>query len=89
MNEHTVDTAFELGWSYLRNGELLDRAEREGYEVLITTDQQLRSQQNLTNRELAVIVLLSTSWPRIQARLGEIRTLVEHIRPREYQEVSI
>ena len=36
---HVVDTAFERGWSALHNGELLDVAEQEGYNLLITTDQ--------------------------------------------------
>ena len=49
---HAVATAFELGWATLRNGELLDRAEAEGYELLITTDQQLRHQQNLSGSAL-------------------------------------
>ena len=38
LSQHTVDTAFECGWSEMENGELLDTAEREGYQLLITTD---------------------------------------------------
>jgi len=66
LNHHDVATAHELGWSTLTNGELLDAAERDGYEALVTTDSNLRHQHNLSIRSLAVIVLLSTSWPRIQ-----------------------
>ena len=44
--EHTVDTAAEKGWAELSNGELLDQAESEEYELLITTDQSVRYQQN-------------------------------------------
>ena len=58
---HVVDTAFERGWSGLKNGELLDAAERDGYGLLITTDQNLKHQQHLAGRQLAIIVLLSTS----------------------------
>ncbi len=65
LDEHSVDTAFEMGWSNAHTGELLDRAEDGGDELLITTDQQLRHQQNLATRQLAVLVLLSTSWPRM------------------------
>jgi predicted nuclease of predicted toxin-antitoxin system len=57
---HTVDVAYERGWSNLSNGDLLDAAERDGYQVLITTDQNLRYQQNLADRQIAVVVLLST-----------------------------
>lgn len=41
---HAVTTAFEQGWSTLLNGELLDAAERAGFDLLITTDQRLRYQ---------------------------------------------
>ena len=47
LPEHAVDTAAGRGWSELSNGELLDIAESEGYELLITTDQNIRHQQNL------------------------------------------
>ena len=66
---HSVDTAFERGWSDLHNSVLLERAEEDGYRLLITTDQNLRHQQYLADKQLAVIVLLSTSWPRIQLRI--------------------
>ena len=58
---HIVETAYEKGWSNLKNGELLARAESEGFDALITTDQNLRHQQNLTGRKISVVVLLTTS----------------------------
>jgi hypothetical protein len=45
---HLVSTAFERGWSTLKNGDLLDAAERNGFEVFVSTDRNLRYQQNLT-----------------------------------------
>jgi hypothetical protein len=48
----------------LKNGELLKIAEEAGYDVFVTTDTNLKYQQNLSNRRLAIVVLLSTSWPR-------------------------
>ena len=84
-----MDTAFERGWSQLRNSALLDRAEEKGYQLLITTDQSLRYQQDLANRELAVLVLMSTAWPRIRLRTDEIRARVSEIRPGECEEVRI
>ena len=86
---HRVETAFELGWSTLGNGVLLDRAEADGFELLITTDQGLRHQQNLASRRLSVIVLLSTSWPRIQARVDGIVSAIDGIAPGECVEVPI
>ena len=66
LAQHEVSTVHERGSSELTNGELLDAAEREGYEILVTTDANLKHQQNLAIRRLAVVVLLSTSWPRIR-----------------------
>ena len=56
---HEIDTAYELGWSDLKNGELLDRAEMEGYDLMVTTDQNLQYQQHLSSRSIAIVVLLS------------------------------
>lgn len=87
--EHSVDTAFERGWSSLDNGALLDRAEEYGYELLITTDQSLRHQQHLADRSLAFVVLMSTSWPRIELRVEEVRAAVNQSRSGEVSEVPI
>ena len=57
---HHVSTAHELGWDNLKNGELLQQAEDSGFEVLVTTDQNLRYQQYLTKRVIAVVVLTTT-----------------------------
>lgn len=86
---HTVNTAFEQGWSELKNGDLLNTAEHEGYELFVTTDQNLRYQQNFSDRRLAILVLMSTSWPRIRLKVEEIQTIVSQIRPGEYREISI
>lgn len=61
LREHTVVTAYEQGWANLLNGQLLNVAQQAGYDLLITTDQNLRYQQNLAGRQLAIIVLRSTS----------------------------
>ena len=65
------------------NGALIDKAEREGYEVPVTTDQNMRHQRNLRNRGLALVVLLSalsTAWTRIQLRTEEIRAAIDGIK---------
>ena len=86
---HSVDTAADRGWSDLDNGDLIERAEEDGYEVLITTDQNLRYQQNLSGLRLAIVVLLSTAWPDIRLRVEKILTAVADIRPGEVKEVPI
>jgi len=89
LTGHSVDTAYERGWSELRNGDLLERAERDGYELLITTDQNLKHQQNLGQSRLGILVLLSTSWPRIQLRIDDVKAAVNRMRPGEYGELPI
>ena len=86
---HTVSTAYEQGWSTLTNGQLLDAAQQAGYQVLITTDQNLRYQQNLSERQIAIVVLGSTSWPRIQTQIASIRDVIEHIGIGGYYEIAI
>ena len=86
---HRVDTAFEREWSTLSNGKLLEVAEQEGYALLMTTDQNMRYQQHLANRQLAIIVLLSTSWPRIQRRIEAIQAAVERVVAGGYEEITM
>ena len=86
---HDVEEAREHGWDALSNGDLLDRAEEAGYEVLITTDQDIRHQQNMSNRRVAVVVLMNTAWPRISRRTEAIRNAIEEVQPGEVKEVPI
>ena len=89
LTEHTVDTANEKGWAELRNGNLLDSAEREGYEIVTTADQSMRYQQNIARRQVGVVVLLSNRWPEVQMRIEEIRAALEGIQPGEFRELPI
>jgi hypothetical protein len=84
---HLVSTAFEEGWSNLTNGELLAISE-ERFDLFITTDQNLRYQQNLADRQLAILVLPTTSWPEIQRHVAEIVDAADSIKAREYVELS-
>ena len=86
LSEYTVQTAFELGWSNLENGALLSAAE-DSFDLLITTDQQLRYQQNLAGRKLSVLVLMTTSWPRIKEEVSGITQAVRQISIGEYREI--
>ena len=71
------------------NGDLIERAEDEGYDVVVTTDQNMRYQQNLTGRRVAIVVLLSTAWPYVRLRTEEIRAALSDVRPGEFREVPI
>ena len=86
---HDVELAIERGWDKLANGVLLDRAEEAGFEAIITTDQSIRYQQNMSNRRVALVVLMNTAWPRVSMRTEAIRDALEGIRPGEVREVRI
>ncbi len=86
---HEVSTAYERGWSTLKNGDLLDAAEREGFEVLVTTDKNLKHQQNLDARHIAIVVLTSTSWPRVQRQVSTVIIAVDGASLGSYTEVQI
>jgi hypothetical protein len=89
LTGHAIDTADEMGWATIRNGILLDNAERDGYEIMITADQNMRYQQNLGRRRIAIIVLLSNRWPDVQMRIDDIRAALDGIQPGQLREVPI
>jgi hypothetical protein len=84
-----VTTAYDLGWSRLKNGELLDAAEHESFEVLVSTDLNLKYQQNLTSRRIALVVLSTPSWPRIERAAAAVVRAVDGATPGSYAEVAI
>ena len=84
---HEVETAFQRGWGHLQNGELLRAAEAEGFAAIITTDQNLRYQQNLANRKLAIVVLLTTDWARIRRATDSVVEVVSTLLPGDYREL--
>jgi hypothetical protein len=84
---HQVATAFEQGWSDLGNGDLLRAAEAQ-FDLFITTDQNLRSQQDLTGRKLAIHVLPTTNWLEIRRNAQVVVDAVNQATPGEYRELS-
>ena len=86
---HSVETAFELGWGTLQNGALIAAAESNGFDVLLTTDKNLKYQQNLSGRRLAIVVLSTTSWPRIRVVAAKVAEAVAGAVPGSYAEVLV
>jgi predicted nuclease of predicted toxin-antitoxin system len=89
LHPHATDTSAERGWAGLRNGDLLDQAESNDYDAFITTDQNLKHQQNLAQRSIRILVLTSTSWPRISRKIQQIRDALEKLPDGGYTEVQI
>jgi hypothetical protein len=89
LTRHAVRTVAEQQWSTLGNSELLDAAEAAGFEVLVTTDKNIRHQQNLANRRLAIIVLGRPQWPLLRLYVEQVVAAVDAVAPGGYIEVEI
>ena len=87
--DHSVKEARAMGWDTLSNGELLKAAETAGFDVLLSTDQNLRYQQNLTGRLIAVVILGKARWQLIQPRLSDIAAAVSAATPGSFTLVDV
>lgn len=87
LSAHHVSTAYEKGWEELENGDLIAAAE-SAFEGFITTDKNLRYQQNLAGRRLAILVLPTTSWPEIQKHLELVSDAVNALKPGDFVELK-
>jgi predicted nuclease of predicted toxin-antitoxin system len=85
---HTCTSVQAQGWSGIRNGDLLQRAEGE-FDVFITSDQNLRYQQNLTGKRIAILELSTNDIRRIQAASALIVDTIAKIQPTEFRHVTI
>jgi hypothetical protein len=85
LPKHEVHTFVEMRWHpQLENGELLLEAEATRFDVLITSDQNIRYQQNLTGRKLALVVLGSNIWPVVRDYAAAIAAKVDAAAPGSY-----
>jgi hypothetical protein len=89
LKEHTVQTTAERGWDTLENGELLKAAEAAGFDVLVTPDKNIRYQQNLTVRTIALVVLGNPRWPVLRLHMERVVAAVNAATPGSYTEVEI
>jgi predicted nuclease of predicted toxin-antitoxin system len=86
---HAAVTVAFQGWSGLKNGDLLTVAEEEGYDLLITADQEITYQQNLSSRKLSLIVLSTNNWDQVKASAHRILAAIAQVTPGSYAEVKI
>ena len=86
---HSVTEAREHGWAMLKNGELLSVAAQSGFDLLLTADKNIRYQQNLDGRKIAIVVLSQLRWGLVRKMLPEIVAAVNAAAPGSYTEVNI
>ena len=89
LEGHAVTTAEERGWGRLENGVLLTIAEEAGFEVFLTADKNLRYQQNLSGRKLALVVLSNSPWHLVRLHIPAIVAAINAALPGSYAEVEI
>jgi hypothetical protein len=89
LKGHVVVEAIERGWDRLTNGQLIAAAEAAGFELLLTTDKNLRYQQNLTGRKIAFVVLGNQQWPILRLYVERVVAAVDAATPGSFAEVEI
>jgi hypothetical protein len=90
LAEHEVRTFEETGWPLqVENGDLPKAAEAEGFDVVVTSDQNIRYQQNLTGRRLSLVVLGSNIWPLVSRHAASIGAAVARAAPGSYEFIEV
>ena len=89
LTNHTIQKAKDLGWDTLSNGELLKAAEEAGFDVLLTTDKNIRFQQNLSRFAIAIVVLGNPTWHVLRRYVKRVVEAVNSAEPGTCSEVEI
>src|SRR5580698_3200497 len=89
LARHSVTEARELGWDKISNGDLLNAAEAAGFDVLLTTDKNIRYQQNLEGRKIAIVVIRTQQWPELKPHVQFVVAAVNAATLGSYVEVEI
>jgi hypothetical protein len=89
LEGHTVRTAAQQGWDKLKNGDLLTAAEEAGFDILLTTDKNMRYQQNLAGREIAIVVPGQQQWPQLRPHIQRVIEAVNAATPGSFVEVEV
>ena len=88
LKDVEISTAQEMGWGRVKNGDLLKRAEGV-FDAFVTADQELKYQQNLTGRKLAILVLSTNRWPIVKSKVAQISAAIKALQPGSYVELSL
>ena len=86
---HQADTAADRNWEELRNGEPLDQAESDGYQLLITADRKMPFQQNFVHRNINVLILTTNAWPVLRQHIADINQAVNSTGANQVRELDV
>ncbi len=87
MPHHQVSTAWQMGWATIVNGTLLREAEAAGFDVMVTGDKNIKYQQNLAGRQVALVVLGTTRWSVLRHHTADVIAAVDQATPGSYVEL--
>ena len=82
-------TAEDEGWGQISNGDLIKIAEESDYQIMVTCDQNIQYQQNLSGRRISMVVLGSNIWPAMQPKIAEIVAAVQRASPGSFEFIDI
>jgi len=88
LSGHSCSSVQDQGWSGIKNGELLQRAEGE-FDLFITSDQNIRYQQNLAGRQIAILELSTNDLGRIQSARLLIEEAITTLGSHEFRQLSV
>jgi len=89
LRGHDVTRAAQRGWQMLTNGTLLTEAESAGFELLLTCDQNVPYQQNLTGKKIALLILSTNQWPKVRPHCARIARIVDLVQSGEVVRVDL
>ena len=89
LHGHTVKEAKAQGWDTLSNGDLLTAAEQAGFDMIVTADKNMRYQQNLEGRRIALVVLSTPQWPIVKLYANKIAAVVNAVAAGSYIEIDL
>jgi hypothetical protein len=82
LPDFTIRTVQQEGWAGLKNGTLLQRASLS-FDVVVTVDQRMRYQQNISSFNIGVVVVeaYDTTLPNLRLHIGEIKSAISTVLP--------
>jgi hypothetical protein len=87
LRGHEVTTAQAMNWSELENGELIDAAEKAGFNAFVTADKNLQYQQKLSGRRIGIVVLPGNKLRELKVIAPRICMALDTLKPGDYVEL--
>jgi len=81
LPQHEIHTVVSMEWGGVKNGALLMLIERESFQVFLTGDKNMATQQRLEGRPFAVLIMSAINWPVVRPHVHKIAAALDAARP--------